>query len=100
MLQGSDAWLLLSLIYARDFVKRDFLYQIGDHINHAIFTDEELNDGMKPLKGGGYAVAKGVVSPQARVYWHGTMPRSPARSGRMCIRTLSGSGSFWVFVNG
>ena len=54
---SSDAWLLLSLIYAREPAVRDHLRAVGDYINHAIFTNEELEGGLVRLERAGYAIA-------------------------------------------
>lgn len=56
MFLWSDAWLLLSLIYARELADRDHLRAVGDYINHAIFTDEELDGGLERLVRKGHAV--------------------------------------------
>jgi hypothetical protein len=56
MFVWSDAWLLLSLIYAREPADRDHLRAVGDFINHAIFTDEELDGGLARLRRAGHAV--------------------------------------------
>jgi hypothetical protein len=55
MFLWSDAWLLLSLIYAREPADRDHLRAVGDFINHAIFTDEELDSGLARLLQAGHA---------------------------------------------
>ncbi|MGH9962803.1 MAG: hypothetical protein ACREBC_37755, partial [Pyrinomonadaceae bacterium] len=53
---ASDAWLLLSIIYAgapADSADRARIIEVGDSINHAIFTDEELEGGLSRLLSGG-----------------------------------------------
>ena len=57
MFVWSDAWLLLSLIYSRESADRERLRSIGDFINHAIFTDEELDGGLVRLQHAGYVIA-------------------------------------------
>ncbi len=52
----SDAWLLLALIYAREPADRGHLRAVGDFINHAIFTDEELEGGLERLVRSGHAI--------------------------------------------
>jgi hypothetical protein len=58
MFMWSDAWLLLSLIYSGESADRDRLRSIGDFINHALFTDEELDGGLARLQQGGHVVAE------------------------------------------
>ena len=53
--QRSDAWLLLSIIYASPVngaSLRDII-SAGDYINHAIFTFDELSGGLQRLIAGG-----------------------------------------------
>lgn len=48
-----DAWLLLAVKYAVGTgqpVKRDIVIQAGDFINHAIFTEEEIEHGIEVLE--------------------------------------------------
>jgi hypothetical protein len=50
----SDAWLLLSIIYAsreHDATLGEIL-MVGDYINHTNFTQEELDGGFSRLKDG------------------------------------------------
>jgi hypothetical protein len=60
--ESSDAWLLLSVIYAsRDHpATLGEILMVGDYINHTSFTQEELDDGFSRLKTGGW-----IVSPAA-----------------------------------
>ncbi|MCC6643648.1 hypothetical protein IT411_02765 [Candidatus Peregrinibacteria bacterium] len=49
--QKSDAWLLLAIVMAA-VEGRASLAQIveaGDYINHAVFSDQELNGGLERL---------------------------------------------------
>jgi hypothetical protein len=50
----SDAWLLLSLIYAREPSDRKRLREIGDFINHAVFTADQLRGGVRRLRAAGH----------------------------------------------
>lgn len=68
MFVWSDAWLLLSLIYSGEPADHERLRSIGDHINHAIFTDEELDGGLARLQRAGHVSALGdKYSPSAAV---------------------------------
>jgi hypothetical protein len=67
----SDAWLLLSLIYGREPLDRQRIRDIGDYINHAIFTDEEVRGGLRRLlegKGGHSGFARKVEWPLSLPY--------------------------------
>ena len=79
---SSDAWLLLTLIYCRDFADRQRLLQTGDAINHAIFTDEELEGGLARLQNAGYAVAEGdTYAPSATVLdWYASVTAGKSRT--------------------
>jgi hypothetical protein len=46
----SDAWVLLAVIYAGEPADRQQIIAAGDHINHAIFMDEELEGGLRRLR--------------------------------------------------
>jgi hypothetical protein len=75
---GSDAWLLLALLYAGRPASRETIRQVGDFINHAIFTDEELEGGLTRLKAAGYAAeSNGLVSatPLVRQWFEGGRPK-------------------------
>lgn len=49
----SDAWVLLALIFAGKNASRERIIEAGDYINHAIFTDEELDGGLARLERSG-----------------------------------------------
>jgi hypothetical protein len=55
----TDAWLLLSLIYSREPADRERINSIGEYINHAIFTDEEVEGGLARLRAAEYVVEEG-----------------------------------------
>ena len=57
----SDAWLLLSIIYAnhQGDVTLDKIIAAGDAINHAIFTPEELESGLARLTESGFIEGNG-----------------------------------------
>jgi hypothetical protein len=55
---GSDAWLLLALLYAKEPADRKRIVEVGDAINHAIFTDEELEGGLARLQAAGHAITR------------------------------------------
>ena len=70
----SDAWLLLSLIYGKGALDRQRIRDIGDFINHAVFTDAELEGGLKRLQNCGlirragkkFAASSGVMNWYAK----------------------------------
>ena len=76
----SDAWLLLAILYARGPANRAKIKEIGDFINHAIFTDEELEGGLERLKRTGHVIeADGRFQPSPAVSsWYENV--SPKRS--------------------
>jgi len=57
----SDTWLLLAIIYA-NFEKNGATLQsiidTGDYIMHAIFNDDELNEGIDRLLRGNFLIKK------------------------------------------
>jgi hypothetical protein len=55
-LVASDAWLLLAIILAagNDVANLDEIVAAGDGINHAIFTEDEIESGLYRLTNGGY----------------------------------------------
>ena len=58
--QWSDIWLLQSIIFGIG-EKGASLYdiiRIGDGLNHAIFTDDELESGLARLTAGGLIIEK------------------------------------------
>lgn len=79
--KSSDAWLLLALMYGREASDRRQILSIGDSINHALFTDEELEGGLQRLIAGGHVqeLGGGVYRPAPGVlaWFDGA---SPARS--------------------
>jgi hypothetical protein len=52
--ERSDAWLLLSVIYAAQehHASLGEIIMCGDYINHMNFTSEELDGGLARLKAG------------------------------------------------
>jgi hypothetical protein len=70
----SDAWLLLSLIYGKEPLDRHRIRDIGDFVNHAVFTDSELEGGLHRLQSSGlirrlgkkFAASSGVMRWYAR----------------------------------
>lgn len=78
----SDAWLLLSLIYGRVPLRREDIRAIGDYINHAIFTEEELKDGLRRLSSHGHAQRLGkkyAVTP-AVLNWYDNAIKGKSRT--------------------
>jgi len=64
--QGADAWLLLAIVYANKSGEANLegIIEVGDGINHAIFTAEELKGGISRLTSGGLIKEKnGIFSP-------------------------------------
>ena len=82
MFVWSDAWLLLSLIYSREPADRERLRSIGDFINHAIFTDEELEGGLRRLQRAGHAVAEGdtYAAAPAVLAWYAAATAGKSRT--------------------
>lgn len=54
--EASDAWLLLAIILAagNDVASLAEIVAAGDGINHAIFTEDEMESGLYRLSAGGY----------------------------------------------
>ena len=54
--QASDAWLLLAILIAAgdNVATLDEIIAAGDCINHAIFTNDEMDSGLYRLTRGGY----------------------------------------------
>lgn len=50
----SDAWVLLSVIYAQKPADRERITATGDYLNHAIMTQDELEGGLRRLSAAGY----------------------------------------------
>ena len=77
----SDAWLLLALIYAQEPADRERISRVGDGINHAPFTDEELEGGLQRLQAAGYVAEEaGRFHPApAVVAWYDRFSPERAR---------------------
>lgn len=82
MFTWSDSWLLLSLIYAGEPSTLDHLRAVGDYINHAIFTDEELDGGLARLLRAGHAVEhEGRFGPTPQVLsWYASATAGKSRT--------------------
>ena len=67
----SDAWLLLTIIYASSGETQATLERIiaiGDAINHAVFNRDELESGLARLTAGGYIKERnGIFSVALKV---------------------------------
>ena len=58
----SDAWLLLSVIYAGDKgADLERIISVGDGINHDIFNPDELESGLARLTSGGHLQEKNGI---------------------------------------
>ena len=58
----SDAWLLLSVIYAgSEGADLERIIAVGDGINHAIFNPDELESGLARLTSSGHIKEKNGV---------------------------------------
>ena len=71
--QPSDVWLLLAVQYAKGSATKDKIIEAGDFINHAIFTEEEYDGGIKRLLETGYLTQgnnKYSVSTKFKSYWN------------------------------
>ena len=82
MFVWSDGWLLLSLIYAGEPADRERLRSMGDFINHAIFTEDELNGGLARLRHAGHVIAFGEkysASP-AVLAWYASTTAGKSRT--------------------
>ncbi len=68
----SDAWLLLALIYGKEPLDRQRICDIGDFINHAIFTDAELEGGLQRLQNRGHVrrVGKKFTASAGVMSWY------------------------------
>ena len=79
--EWSDAWLLLAIIYASKSGDSTIqkIIEVGDGINHAVFTDEELKGGIERLSQGGFVIERdGSFAPARTVikaYYRKTTPR-------------------------
>ena len=55
----SDAWFLTALIMRKDWANMKEIISIGDGLNHAIFTQNEINQALKRLIPVGYIETNG-----------------------------------------
>lgn len=72
-LQPSDVWLLLAVQYSKGSATKEKIIEAGDFINHAIFTEEEYNGGIKRLLETGYLTQgnnKYSVSTKFKSVWN------------------------------
>ena len=79
----SDAWLLLSIIYASrgEGATLERIIAAGDGINHAIFNPDELESGFARLTSGSYIKEKnGVFSAAGKVMRAYAKTTSPRRA--------------------
>ncbi len=58
----ADAWLLLSIVYAGKNAMLTNIIRMGDMLNHAIFTDEEMIDGLSRL------IVAGLISEENETF--------------------------------
>ena len=61
---SSDAWLLLTIIYAGSGESKatlDKIIAVGDAVNHSIFNEDELESGLARLTAGGFIKEKNKV---------------------------------------
>jgi hypothetical protein len=75
---ASDAWLLLALIYAGGPADRERIVRVGDGINHAIFTDEELEGGLRRLQAVGHVEGQAgrfQPTPAVLAWYEGASPK-------------------------
>lgn len=86
----SDAWLLLSIIYASNSESGATLEKIiaaGDWINHAVFNEDELESGLARLTAGGFIKEKNKVffaTLKVRRAYTKTTSRGRAVSKELC----------------
>jgi len=78
--EPSDAWLLLSVLYAHDPADAKRLREVGDFIGHAIFTDAELEGGLARLNAAGHVVQEQGRVTASRPVEEWFAEASPARS--------------------
>jgi hypothetical protein len=78
----SDAWLLLSLIYGSEPLDRQRVRDIGDFINHAIFTDDELEGGLQRLLGRGLVrrTGKKFAASSVVMKWYSDVIKGKSRT--------------------
>ena len=69
---ATDAWLLLSVLYAQEGADRETIRRIGDDISHAEITEEELDRGLLRLRACGFVAERdGRFSPsEAMLAWY------------------------------
>ena len=51
----SDGWLLAALYLLKEPATRSDVIKVGDAINHALFTDDEIDGGIVRLQDAGLA---------------------------------------------
>jgi hypothetical protein len=78
---SSDAWLLASLLLgygAEGALTRKNLIEYGDAINHAIFTQDEIEGGITRLANAGLLLqsADGIVPAGNALAWYAELKRS------------------------
>lgn len=78
----SDAWLLLSLIYGSEPLDRERMRDIGDFINHAIFTDDELEGGLQRLQARGLVrrTGKKFAASSVVMRWYSEVIKGKSRT--------------------
>ena len=67
-----DGWLLLSIGNAKKGSTLEEIISTGDHMNHAVFTIDELNYGMTKLIVNEYVVKKNnrfIWSEKAKMFY-------------------------------
>ena len=83
----SDAWILLSVIYATQRASPATLTDIiaaADYINHAILTRGELETGFAHLVDGGYVTCEGhgfSITEAVKSFWSATGSHERTASG-------------------
>lgn len=95
---SSDAWLLLSIIYAGGANGTATLEKIigaGDYINHAVFNPDELESGLARLAAGKFIKGKNkffsITLKVRRAYAETTSPRRAADKQLSDIGNLIGA---------
>ena len=68
----TDAWLLLSVLYAQEGADHDTIRRIGDGISHAEISEDELERGLLRLRACGFLAERdGRFSPsEAMLAWY------------------------------
>src|SRR5579872_3766695 len=68
--QASDAWLLLAILYnGEQGAGIEGIIRAGDFINHAIFTDDELQSGLTRLQEAGLVERSGDIYRASPAAW-------------------------------